>query len=444
MKKLLLAITLVLTGELAHAQQIVVGNGNAAQASGAFTAGDLIVGSGPTALKDTLAFGANGGISLSGGGVPTFLVGGLPCFWSDVHSCVPENIRGRERALFGNAVLMTDASATCCSATWLGTNSTAVAPIYLARDAQTLSMSDVGAVALSGMTRSSDGGTNGRAPIGVGGYALLNPSGISGEQIKAYGGYFQCDNREITITTGVCYGAELDAVNYGPNQTGDAYGPGFGSFGLWLGAGGSQSPTNPSNAVFATAANGTTWNEGFILADGSLTKDGNGNSVAMSMGQGATLTWMVSGGVVGSQIRGSVSTANDSIRQLFTNNQVEWDGTNGTAIFTAQHVGNGINGLLANDAVTGSPPILRPSGTDTNIGVDIRSKAAGAIRFYPGIDVAGAFVVENAALTKTYISVDTSGNNVSLPQVTTGTPAASLCLDASNNIIKKTTTGSCT
>lgn len=33
--------------------------------------------------------------------------------------------------------------------------------------------------------------------------------------------------------------------------------------------------------------------------------------------------------------------------------------------------------------------------------------------------------------------------SVQLPQVTTGTPVASLCLDASNNIIKKTTAGSC-
>ena len=32
---------------------------------------------------------------------------------------------------------------------------------------------------------------------------------------------------------------------------------------------------------------------------------------------------------------------------------------------------------------------------------------------------------------------------VSFPAVSTGTPAASLCLDASNNIIKKTTAGSC-
>jgi hypothetical protein len=40
------------------------------------------------------------------------------------------------------------------------------------------------------------------------------------------------------------------------------------------------------------------------------------------------------------------------------------------------------------------------------------------------------------------ISINTS-QVVSLPAVTTGTPAASLCIDASNNIVKKTTTGSC-
>jgi hypothetical protein len=35
------------------------------------------------------------------------------------------------------------------------------------------------------------------------------------------------------------------------------------------------------------------------------------------------------------------------------------------------------------------------------------------------------------------------GGNINVPNVTTGTPAASLCLDAGGNIIKKTTTGPC-
>jgi hypothetical protein len=41
------------------------------------------------------------------------------------------------------------------------------------------------------------------------------------------------------------------------------------------------------------------------------------------------------------------------------------------------------------------------------------------------------------------IGISVTGGVVSLPNVATGTPVASLCLDASNNIIKKTTSGAC-
>lgn len=403
--------------------------------SSVFLAGDLSIGYTTNNLTGgSTALGTNGGITLSGGPVPAY----NNCFWNDVNTCTTENVRARERFFVGNAVLMTDSSSTCCSGTWLGTNSTATAPIYLARDAQMLAMSDNGTVALSGMTRSSDGASAARASIGVSGYALLNPSGVVGEQIKAYGSYLQCDNRETGgVTTGVCYGAEIDAVNYGPNQTGDAYGAGFGTFGLWMASGGSQSPTNPANSVLVTAANGSTFNQGIIFGDGSLTKDGNGNSVAMSMGQGATLNWMVSGGVIGAQIRATTSTASSSIRQLFSNNQVEWDNTNGTAIFTATHVSNGINGVVANDAATGSPPVLRPAGADTNIGFDLHSKGTGPVRLYPGTDTAGAIQINNAANSTTYFSVDTSAGLVKLPTITTdaGATDATLCRRTSNGDI---------
>ncbi len=64
---------------------------------------------------------------------------------------------------------------------------------------------------------------------------------------------------------------------------------------------------------------------------------------------------------------------------------------------------------------------------------------------YPGSDVSGAFQVLNAAKTATYLSMDTSGKNITLnPQsggtltisnLTTGTSADVLCLTAGGNVI---------
>jgi hypothetical protein len=65
------------------------------------------------------------------------------------------------------------------------------------------------------------------------------------------------------------------------------------------------------------------------------------------------------------------------------------------------------------------------------------SGGAGANAFT--INAKGGMVL---AAGVTGIQINTSGV-VMLPNTVTGTPVASLCLDASNNIIKKTTTGSC-
>lgn len=295
----------------------------------AITAGDIVAGSG-TGIQDSLSVGANGGISMSGGTVPTFLVGGSPCFWNDTNSCTTENFRGRERGFIGNAVNMTDSSSTCCSATWLGTNSTALSPIYLARDAQFLSMTDYGSIGLSGMARESDGGTNHRETIGTAGYALNDAT--SGSP-NAWGGYFQCDlNVSGSASGNSCYGIEIDSVNYNSNVTSNPYSVVGASTNLWLAAGGAQSPTNPSNAAIITKANGTTFNSGIIFADGSLTKDGSSNSLAVVMGQGATFQWQVSSGVVGADIRSTVSTSGDDMSLVFANNQTQLQGPGNAAL----------------------------------------------------------------------------------------------------------------
>jgi hypothetical protein len=60
---------------------------------------------------------------------------------------------------------------------------------------------------------------------------------------------------------------------------------------------------------------------------------------------------------------------------------------------------------------------------------------------FSGGQGANALQISNTSTAP--IVIGTGTEVIKLPSVTTGTPAASLCIDASNNVIKKTTTGSC-
>ena len=68
------------------------------------------------------------------------------------------------------------------------------------------------------------------------------------------------------------------------------------------------------------------------------------------------------------------------------------------------------------------------------------SGVSGDIIFKTGGTGAGA-TAQNAEVTA--LTIKGATQSVQLPVVTTGTPTASLCLDAGGNIIKKTTAGSC-
>lgn len=82
------------------------------------------------------------------------------------------------------------------------------------------------------------------------------------------------------------------------------------------------------------------------------------------------------------------------------------------------------NGITFVTAPNGSAPVIKATnagtgGTDTNINLSLQAQGTGAVALGSG------------------------SNAVSLPVVPTGTPSASLCIDAGNNIIKKTSAGSC-
>lgn len=87
--------------------------------------------------------------------------------------------------------------------------------------------------------------------------------------------------------------------------------------------------------------------------------------------------------------------------------------------------GNGTGWLLPSSSASATAPTLVPNGASATTGFG--AQASGNI---------------SAIVVATEVARFVAGGLV-LPTVATGTPAASLCIDASNNVIKKTTTGSC-
>ena len=99
-----------------------------------------------------------------------------------------------------------------------------------------------------------------------------------------------------------------------------------------------------------------------------------------------------------------------------------------TAVITAQQLG-----LISSGG---------SDGTAFQDAAQIRFEAQGTISagVVPGLI---RFRTATTGGVMTDAMIITNAQTVQLPAIATGTPAASLCIDASNNIIKKTTTGSC-
>lgn len=259
-----------------------------------------------TQSKSSLSYGSNGGIAFSGtGGTPSY----NSCYWNDTDSCSTVNVRARERLLLGNAVLATDNrnGNSVWNSTWMGSlPAAAQGTNWLVRDPQFVVMTDRGAIAVSGMSQSSQGDSLGAgkpAPIGVSGY-VYNDTAIA--NANSWGAYFEGIHNPNGVST-LTFGVEIDTRNMSTTNTaGNPYSVGQGDIGAWIGAGagegsGSGAP-NPSVAAIVTTANSQTFNTGLIMKDGSLTKDGNGNSQAISLGHGAGINWYTNSSTISATI----------------------------------------------------------------------------------------------------------------------------------------------
>lgn len=230
----------------AASQTACAGGGGGVTPTGTFTLGDMMIASGGSSIQDSLAFGAvNGGMSFSGGSVPAF----ASCYFNDIQTCVTENARLRERVFIGNAVLMNDTSATGPNGTFL--SSALVGPNFIARGAQALSMSDVGGIAIAGMTEMANL-LGGQSTVG-GAFSCLANGAAGTCQAK----YSEAQFNPNTITGSAAIGDENDCKNASSaNNASDPFASPPGCRGYWAAAGGGKGygPGLNTNATTATSS----------------------------------------------------------------------------------------------------------------------------------------------------------------------------------------------
>jgi hypothetical protein len=239
--------------------------------------------------------------------------------------------------------------------------------------------------------------TSGSGGIGVAAFSWNNGVGTTSRGFYA----------DVTHEAGAqgSYGYELAVTNRGADIPANAYDMDGGCIGHHITAVGSENYTmgdaatpNPGSTAPGTCAvniaGGTQsilypvrrWNLGIRFSAGSLTgSDGvTGTAVAISMAKGHMLQWMASAANLGAVIRSDVSSAAGvDVGLLFANNQVKITGTGEQPIatFSRDILGaGGVNYLDFQDARTGTLPTIAAEGSDATIGIQLQTKANGAIR----------------------------------------------------------------
>ncbi len=191
--------------------------------------------------------------------------------WSGIDARVPQNWNFSDRFFFGNAANNVPASRSNTNTTTIP--NAASGANWVIRDSQVLSISEAGAIALSGMTRASDGDSiaSKPAPIGVVGVAINDSIADHG----AWGFYGEVQNQPTLGVNQPVFGMELDCKNKTIiNALTDPYSYKQGCYGLALGAGGDNSyggsSINPSNTAIFVNNNSNTWNAGLVFSSTSL------------------------------------------------------------------------------------------------------------------------------------------------------------------------------
>lgn len=353
-------------------------------------------------------------------------------FWSDVDGS-SSVWRFARRMFVGNATTQND---TRVGSTTIIPNAT-VGANWAVRDSQFAAGQDRGGLAVTGVTRVSDGDNvaSGPASIGIAGFVICDTAGVR----SGWAGYL-----DVQFQTGhFGYGLEMAIKNKsGVTGTASAGGtaafestPDFlttGTIGIYMNTGddsygGAHNAPNNCAIQISSGTNGNSWNRGIIFSETALNRDVNGRGRAISLGMGHHISWYDGSNHEGFYIVSDVVTSGRGAQMIITDNVWNFQDQGGNPTFRLTNTNTG--GLIANfldiySAIAGANIRLAAEGSDTNITLTLEPKGSGTAH------VVGSLTTDTARVDTGYgYFQPTSGTTVTLSNTAYHTiidPAAGL------------------
>jgi hypothetical protein len=338
----------------------------------------------------------------------------------------------RDRMFVGDAADHTGNLSQPYGETWLSEN----VATWPEKNAQMTVLSQNYRIGFLGGTHIPAGEAGGSS-IGIAGFVYNNGASSTGRALYA----------DVTHdgSATASYGLEIAVNNLGTDVQANAYSLTGGVIGIHMTPEGGTDYTlgdADSAATEATApgtcainigagSGGTAnkkWNLGIRFASTSLTgSDGTtGTAIAIGMAKGHTIEWRASDAILAARIRSDVTAAaNQDVGILFSGNTVNIVGTGEASIYQGIHVASGVNYLTFRNAIATSYPILRPAGSDTNIGLFIDTKGTGIHRFRTNDGAQEQFRVNHAT---------NAVNNLQVSGAATGSPPVLAAIGSDTNI----------
>lgn len=332
-------------------------------------------------------------------------------FWADVASGVGQQRidRNQGRLMLGNAALFHN-NRSGDNATWVP--NAAAGANWAPRDSVLAVMHDRGGLAITGMSRTSDGaGISSLSTWGLGGLVIVDAASSFGRAI--YG-----DVQRESGSTGAV-GLELAIKNKGAQDTDfTPYAANNGTKGLVITAGGDPSyggdPVNdcaPAIVIRSgdnAGAAGYKFRRGIVFDRYGISgTDGNSTSntgVAIQMAQGHTLTWNHPSNATGFYITSSVATAGKDMSIRAFDDMIRFNGTGSVSMMRVLQTASAVNYVTVTGAATGAGPIVASAGSDTDVDLKLSTKGTGVLQF-------GTHTAIGAETVTGYISIkDAAGN----------------------------------
>ena len=298
---------------------------------------------------------------------------------------------------------------------WYGDSASGAS--YVSRDAQFLSASSTGRIAITAVSRSSDNPHAAwNATIGVAAHVVND---------KAAGGGFSAGNAWGFIAelqaepgTNVTHGIEIGAKNKkGSNANTDPYLIDAGVTGVWCAGGGDAnfggSATGPADAALVVLRSGVSglsgggWMSGIVFTstsidgcDGSASSAGRGDAIRMARGHGVSWYEPTSGNAAFS-ITSHFNSATGAFKVVAAPDEFKLTSLNEASTFAIIR-----KGASADDypvLQSGSAAVrLNAEGASSNIDVFLATKGTGVLRF-------GTWTSNADAAVNGYVTIKDAG-----------------------------------